>query len=274
LDSWIPLIDQRLNELIGHSNEALQEAMKYSLLGPGKRFRPQLVLASAETFGAPLANALDPACAIEMIHAYSLIHDDLPCMDNDDFRRGRPTLHRVYSEGMAVLAGDALLTEAFYIIAKASCLDGRQIARLIALLAERAGKTGMVGGQAIDILLKQNSTIDLLIQMDQKKTGDLFSCALEFGAIIANASPAIQKHLREIGLHLGLAYQIRDDQQDETPQPLADSNHFKPTLTSCLGTDSTKVLLQRTVDTIHRHLSFLPQEAPAIKNLISKIVVF
>ena len=142
---FIPMIDRRLTSLLGDSQEILVQAMRYSLFGGGKRLRPQLVLAAALDLGANPIDALDPACAIEMIHTYSLIHDDLPCMDDDDFRRNRPTLHRAFPEGIAVLAGDALLTEAFHLLSHASHISDRQIVSLTERLARRIGKDGMVG---------------------------------------------------------------------------------------------------------------------------------
>ncbi len=253
------------------SEETLVQAMRYALLGIGKRLRPILVLASAETLGIEHLDALDPACAIEMIHAYSLIHDDLPCMDNDDFRRGKPTLHRAFPEGIAVLAGDALLSEAFGVITQSKFLNDQQIVRLIALLAKRIGKEGMVGGQAIDILSEElEISRELLMEIDHKKTGDLFSCSLEFGAIIANASSEAQEHLHQVGLHLGLAYQIRDDLEDAEGEH---SNEPRQTLTTILGIEPTQKLLQQTFENIDRHLRSLPSGAPLIKGLIDSIFI-
>ena len=145
------MIEQRLNELLADLPDNLSKAMRYAVLGSGKRIRPRLVQATSETLGTGSEIALDPACAIEMVHAYSLIHDDLPCMDNDDFRRGKPTVHRAFSEPIAILAGDALLTEAFHILAKAPQLNDQQIIQLITSLAYYSGCEGMVKGQMMDI---------------------------------------------------------------------------------------------------------------------------
>jgi len=269
LPSYTELIDYRLSELIPDSNEILPQAMHYALFGGGKRLRPQLVLSTAQVLGTQLKDALDPACAIEMIHTYSLIHDDLPCMDNDDFRRGRPTVHRAFPEAIAVLAGDALLTEAFRVISIAENLSDRQIIRLTNCLAKRIGKEGMVGGQAIDILsLGQTMPQELLIIMDQKKTGDLFSCSLEFGAIIANASPLIEKHLRQVGLHLGLAYQIRDDLEDSSISSIPQKTGAKPSIVGILGIEAAKKIMKQSFDAIQHHLSFLPENADPINGLI------
>lgn len=272
ISTYRSAIDNRLNELMTISKDLLTEAMRYALLGGGKRLRPQLVLASVESLGGSLLDALDPACAIEMVHAYSLIHDDLPCMDDDDIRRGKPTLHRAFSEGIAVLAGDALLTEAFRVISLSKNLSDRQIIRLITLLAKRTGKEGMVGGQAIDILSKgQTISPEIIIEMDQKKTGDLFSCSLEFGAIIARVSSTIEEHLHQAGLHLGLAYQIHDNLEDAATASSESLKETKPTLTMLIGIEPTQKLLRQTFEMIHYHLSFLPAGAPMIKALIDPI---
>jgi len=270
--TFISLIDRRLNELIENSDEILPQAMRYSLLSGGKRLRPQLVLAASETLGGTFRDALDPACAIEMIHAFSLIHDDLPCIDNDDIRRGRPTLHRAFSEGIALLAGDALLSEAFLVIAQSNHLSDRQIIRLTTLLAKRVGKEGMTGGQAIDILSEgQTISQDLLVEMDQKKTGDLFACSLEFGAVIANASPSIEEHLHQAGLYLGMAYQIRDDLEDAATAISDKPNENKPTFATLLGTEPTRKFLLQTLEKLNHHLSFLPSGAPMIKRIIDPL---
>ncbi|MBF8263272.1 MAG: putative farnesyltranstransferase [Parachlamydiales bacterium] len=258
-------IEQRLHELAPSGPDDLSRAMSYALFGGGKRLRPRLVMAAAETFGIDPALALDPACAIEMVHTYSLVHDDLPCMDNDDFRRGRPTVHRVFIEGIAVLTGDALLTEAFRIISESNGLSDHQKVRLITVLAARAGKDGMVGGQAIDILSSDMIvTQELTLQIDQKKTGELFSSSLEFGAIIAHAPEAIQMRLRGIGHQLGFAYQILDDLEDA-------QNDDKATMLSILGHDASRERLRRTIDEIYHQLSKLPSGAEPIKSILDLI---
>lgn len=199
-------IERRLDALVPHTDR-LSEAMRYSLLGPGKRLRPLLVFASANLFRVSEDLALDPACAIEMVHAYSLIHDDLPCMDDDDLRRGRPTAHRAFGEATALLAGDALLTQAFETLSEAPLSDSVRT-NLISCLAARAGKKGMISGQIKDLFGCSQDEAPLMFQ---QKTGDLFSCALEFGALLGEADPA---PMRRIGLLLGLAYQLKDDLED------------------------------------------------------------
>lgn len=262
IDNICSKINQRLDELIPGS-DTLTQAMRYSLLSNGKRIRPILTILTSEMLGTTLAFALDAACAIEMVHTYSLIHDDLPCMDNDDFRRGKPSLHRAFPEAIALLAGDALLTEAFKVIAESKSLSDTQIARLISILSKRVGKDGMVGGQVIDMLSEDlEISEELFIEMDQKKTGELFSCSLEFGAILSNASNPIQENLRQVGLYFGLAYQIQDD--------LLDLNKAteKKSLVYLLGTKKAQDLLTRSLQSIHQHLLILPSERQILRSYI------
>lgn len=199
-------INETLTELLQSQDGILLESASYSLEG-GKRLRPLLTLAVTESHSVPIEKVLQPACAIEMVHTYSLIHDDLPCMDDDDFRRGKPTSHKVFSESHAVLTGDFLLTFAFEILANAPHLTDREKNQLISILALRGGSYGMIGGQILDM---QKATDP--IEMYRKKTAALVSASLEFGAILSGAHlPPYQA----IGEHLGLAYQIVDDLIDE-----------------------------------------------------------
>lgn len=201
-------IESTLNRLIPPEKEALFEMARYSMEG-GKRLRPMLTLAVLEAFDIPLDLGLVPACAIEMVHTYSLIHDDLPCMDDDDFRRGKPTLHKAYPESHAVLTGDFLLTYAFEVIANAPQLTLDHKNQLIATLAHRAGSEGMIGGQILDIESQDHPIEpDALQTLQVKKTAALITCALEFGAIIAEVEIA---PFQFIGEALGLSFQIIDD---------------------------------------------------------------
>ena len=198
------------------------EAARYSLFAGGKRLRPALVLAAAEACGSasPTA-ALPAACALEMVHTYSLIHDDLPAMDDDDTRRGRPTNHRVYGEAMAILAGDALLTRAFGVIADAGrrgTLTPEQAVDTAALLAEAAGGPGMVGGQALDIQTGKRGALRLE-RIHRMKTAALITAACEAGAIAAQAPRDKRRALRGYGEAVGLAYQITDDLLDDGEEP-------------------------------------------------------
>ena len=192
----------------------LAEAIRYSLLAPGKRLRPVLVLMAAEACGGTVEAALPAACAVEMVHAYSLIHDDLPAMDDDDLRRGRPTCHRVFGEAMAILAGDGLLALAFDVLAKGICPPERA-GLCCAALAEAAGPCHLVGGQADDIAgLPPESGVEAVEAIHQRKTGAMICVSLRLGAIVAGADPGQLKALEHYGRCLGLAFQITDDLLD------------------------------------------------------------
>ncbi len=191
----------------------VQEAMRYAIFAGGKRLRPFLALQFAALFGAPAPGAGRAAAAIECLHTYSLVHDDLPCMDDDDLRRGRPTTHKAYDEATAVLAGDALLTLAFEILADpATHADGAVRAGLVLRLAQAGGHEGMIGGQMMDIAAPgYNFGADEVITLQRMKTGALFEFACEAGAILAQAGAAQQQMAREYARDMGLAFQIADD---------------------------------------------------------------
>lgn len=195
--------------------DRLREAMRYSLDAGGKRMRPILALAAAEAFGADSAAALPAACAVELVHTYSLIHDDLPAMDNDDFRRGKPTNHRVFGEAMAILAGDGLLTHAFHLIAASDKLPAGRALTIVRELSEYAGPRGMVGGQAADMLGEQGITgLAELDYIHLHKTSDLIVFSLRAGAHAAEADEAGLEAVSRFGRCIGLAFQIRDDVLD------------------------------------------------------------
>lgn len=193
----------------------LRESMHYSLAAGGKRLRPLLVIAAAEAFGGSREAALPVACAVEMVHTYSLIHDDLPAMDNDDYRRGKLTNHKVYGEAVAILAGDALLTHAFYSVVQAGRRHGISSDTLLSIveeLSEMSGARGMVGGQVADMSGKQGSTgIGELEYIHLHKTADLIIFSLLAGGRIGGADPSQLEALRQFGRDLGLAFQIQDD---------------------------------------------------------------
>jgi geranylgeranyl diphosphate synthase, type II len=193
----------------------LREAMVYSLMAGGKRIRPLLVIAATESLQGSREAALPVACAIEMIHTYSLVHDDLPAMDNDDFRRGKPTNHKVFGEAAAILAGDGLLTHAFYSVAQASSryhVPAEQVLAIVEELSRYAGPCGMVGGQAADMEAEQGTTgLEELRYIHEHKTGDLIVFALRAGGRIASASPDQLLALERFGRCIGQAFQIQDD---------------------------------------------------------------
>ena len=193
----------------------LFQAMEYSLLAGGKRLRPIFAFEFCRLCGGAWENAAPFAAAIEMIHTYSLIHDDLPCMDNDDYRRGRLTNHKIFGEGMAVLAGDALLTDAFMVAAKAKLPKPEDMATAIGLLAECAGSLGMVGGQVLDIMSEDRELSEQeVLDIQSRKTGALINAACALGAIAGGATEAQFNAACQFAAGLGLAFQIRDDMLD------------------------------------------------------------
>jgi geranylgeranyl diphosphate synthase type II len=193
----------------------LFDSMRYSLLAGGKRLRPVFVFDFCRMAGGCWPDATPFAAAVEMIHTYSLIHDDLPSMDNDDFRRGRPTNHKVYGEAMAILAGDAMLTSAFGHIANADCLSDSAKIRAVSYLSRCAGETGMVGGQVLDILAEQREcTENEILNIQNRKTGALIKAACVLGVMAANGTAEQEFAAMEFADHLGLAFQIRDDMLD------------------------------------------------------------
>jgi farnesyl diphosphate synthase len=238
LEKWLPGADVQPAHL--------HQAMRYAVLGNGKRIRPVLVYATGEAFGVPLKALDSPACAVEIIHAYSLIHDDLPAMDNDDLRRGRPTCHKAFDEATAILAGDALQALAFFILARSPDIRvaPEQRLRMIDILALASGSRGMAGGQAIDLAaVGKRLNIAELENMHIHKTGALIRASVELGALSAdNVDPAAFERVSRFAKCIGLAFQIQDDILDvesdtETlgkPQG-SDMERNKPTYPSLLG---------------------------------------
>jgi geranylgeranyl pyrophosphate synthase len=204
-------LDRRLR-VTGDDPGRLAEAMHYAATGPGKRLRPALVLAAAEACGATREQALPAASAIEMLHAYTLVHDDLPAMDDDDERRGRPTVHIAFGEAIAILAGDGLLTLAFGTLADL----GPRAGDAVAVLAQRAGVHELLGGQAIDLTTPREQLRDMsaIERLHAAKTGALFAAAAELGAISAGATPEVRRALARFGLAIGIAFQHADDRDD------------------------------------------------------------
>ena len=209
LDAYLPKAKER--------PATIHAAMRYSVFAGGKRLRPVLCLAAAEACGGEISAALPPACSVELMHTYSLVHDDLPALDDDDLRRGRPTCHKVYGEGMAVLCGDALLTEAFIVLAKTAPTKRHGTRDHLAELAETGGSRKLIGGQVMDLegegkkLTKRD-----LVRIHEAKTAALLTTSLRLGAMTANAGPAKLEALTAFGRALGLAFQVIDDILDVT----------------------------------------------------------
>ncbi len=211
LDKWVPSEDT--------PPRRLHQAMRYSLFAGGKRIRPVLALAAAEVVGGKVLAAMPVACGIEMIHTYSLIHDDLPAMDDDDLRRGRPTCHKVFGEAMAILAGDALLTHAFYVMGDFSLypseVEAPRVLKAVKEVALAAGPLGMVGGQVVDLEMEgrvlEDGAEDALEWIHIHKTARMIEVSLKAGALVAGAGDEVTTLLEDYGRHIGLAFQVVDD---------------------------------------------------------------
>jgi farnesyl diphosphate synthase len=257
------------------------EAMRYSALAPGKRLRPLLVLAGARLFGVARRSAAQVAAAIEMVHAYSLIHDDLPAMDNSDLRRGRPTCHKEFDDATAVLAGDGLLTMAFEVLAHPDTHGDPAVrSGLVAALASAAGGAGMVGGQMID-LIAERQTLDIgaITRLQRMKTGALIAFACEAGAILAKAVGEPRIALHGYAHDLGLAFQIADDLLDvegsaaETGKPVgADAAAGKATFVSILGVERARAQAGVLVDQAVAHLDLFEQKAELLRQVARFVI--
>lgn len=247
--------------------DVVYQAMRYSLFAGGKRLRPLLALLTGDVLGAPRELSLPYACALELVHTYSLVHDDLPSMDNDDFRRGRPTCHKVYGEAVAMLAGDALLTLAFEVLGRRyEDLPAPRLARALKELTVGLGIDGMVGGQSRDLAATGKQVgYDALRQIHAGKTGALIRVSLTGVGHLAGASPAALADLARYGERLGLLFQIRDDILDvEGSQaqlgktPGKDAAQGKSTYPNVLGLDGAKALLRETLDAAREAAAALP----------------
>ncbi len=257
-DFYKPLIENRIDELLPETDFAYNEVIKaarYSLKLGGKRIRPIIMMEFCKLFGGKAEDVLDFAIALEMIHTYSLIHDDLPCMDNDDMRRGKPSCHIAFSEDMALLAGDGLLTEAFKVCANANATDMVKI-KAVATLSEMAGISGMLGGQAVDLsFVKNPPDIDALCNMYALKTGCLLRAAAIIGTYTANQDDKVVKKADLFAQKVGLAFQIIDDILDKTAdatllgKPIgSDEKNDKTTFVTLLGLEGAKETAKKLTD--------------------------
>jgi farnesyl diphosphate synthase len=257
------------------------EAMRYSVLAPGKRLRPFLVLAGAQLFGVAKARALHVAAAIEMVHAYSLVHDDLPAMDDSELRRGRATCHKEFDEATAILAGDGLLTAAFELLAHADAHPDPAVrCELVASLAAAAGAAGMVGGQMIDLIAEHRALdIGAITRLQRMKTGALIAFSCEAGAILAKAPAEARTALRGYAHDLGLAFQIADDLLDvegsaaETGKPVgADAAAGKATFVSILGVERARAQAELLVRQAVAHLDLFERRAELLREVARFVI--
>ncbi len=267
-------VEEHLNLLLQEEENPLLKAMRYTVLSGGKRFRPLLALSSGECFGLAQDLVLPFGCALELIHNYSLVHDDLPIMDDDDFRRGKPSCHKVFGEDIALLVGDGLLTLAFEVLASARW-DASNFARkesLIIEIAQGVGVRGMVGGQLLDITLNmdglsENDLRDLMV----KKTGALILVSARVGPILAGASPEEIHAMTEYGSHIGLAFQIRDDILDSS-QFVSQDPLQHPNAASFYGVKEAKKMLERHVRSAHDALDSANLESEELRFLASRLL--
>ena len=245
IDGFLPGEDERPGTMHG--------AMRYCVFAGGKRLRPVLCMAAAEACGGEREDALPSACALELMHTYSLVHDDLPCMDDDDLRRGRPTCHKLYGEGMAVLCGDALLTEAFIVLAKSRGTQRYPVGAMVAELAETGGSRKLIGGQVLDLEGEGKAlSKEELVKIHEAKTAALLVSSLRLGGMTANATPEQLEALSKYGYSLGLAFQVIDDILDvtQTTENLGktagkDMAVNKATYPSVLGLDESRKEAER-----------------------------
>lgn len=275
LKDYLPAPDRLPSEL--------HAAMHYSVFAGGKRIRPILMLAACEAVGGAPEKALPAACAIEMIHCYSLIHDDLPAMDDDDFRRGQPTNHKVYGEATAILAGDALLTEAFILLTNPEAWDGvaaQERCAVAHVLAKNAGSRGMVGGQVVD-MESEEKPIDLptLEYIHTHKTGALILASIEAGAIIGGADGEQRQALRRYGEAAGLAFQVADDILDIVADPSqlgkdvgSDVQRGKATYPALLGLDGARSRARDLRDIALSALDIFGPAAQPLRDIAGYIV--
>jgi farnesyl diphosphate synthase len=257
------------------------EAMRYATLAGGKRLRPYLVVSTSELFDVPRARALRAGAAIELVHTYSLVHDDLPCMDDDDLRRGLPTVHVKFDEATAVLAGDGLLTHAFEVLAnEATHPDAGVRVELIRRLAEASGCLGMVGGQMVD-LEAEHCQLDLaaINHLQQLKTGALFGFCCDAGAILGDAPSAAREALRAYAADLGLAFQIADDLLDAQGSAEMmgknvgkDAAAGKATFVSLLGRDGARAEAEKLITSADSHLDLFGEKADLLRELARFVI--
>jgi geranylgeranyl diphosphate synthase type II len=282
LQGWLrrqtAAVDRALNGFLppaGAKPATIHRAMRYSIFAGGKRIRPALCLAAAETCGGRLEDALPLACAVECIHTYSLIHDDLPAMDNDDLRRGKPTNHKVFGEGIAILAGDALLTGAFAIAAQCKGWPRYTHRDIILELAQAAGSEQLIAGQVADLEGEgKKIPASQLRYIHERKTSALLCCAVRLGGMSANCPPAQLQALTDFGYNVGLAFQIIDDILDvtQTSEQLGktagkDTAAAKATYPAIVGLEESRKIARQLTGRAFRALRIFKDRAPALEAL-------
>ena len=279
------LIDKALDQFLPPETEeplTIHKAMRYSIFAGGKRLRPILTLAAAEAVGGDPDKVIPAACAIELIHTYSLIHDDLPALDNDDYRRGQLTNHKVFGEDMAILAGDALLTQAFFLIGKNSeqGIDPKLVLRVATEIANASGSNGMIGGQVVD-LESENKQINLatLNYIHRKKTGALFTVSLRAGSILCGATEEELNKLTVFAENFGLAFQITDDILDVIGdsavlgKPVgSDIKNNKATYPSLFGIEKSQQLAEEAINNALVHLQCFGQNAQLLREITKYLI--
>ncbi|WP_425590129.1 polyprenyl synthetase family protein [Fictibacillus arsenicus] len=276
------LVEDRMIDYLNSLNApaTLKDSMLYSISAGGKRLRPILALAVMESFQKDPEFVLDAACAIEFVHTYSLIHDDLPSMDNDDYRRGKLTSHKVFGEAQAILAGDALLTESFSMVTENVFLNAEQKVRLLSVLSRAAGAEGMVGGQVED-LEGENKELSLkeLESIHEKKTGKMLECSVLTGGIAADATEGELLALQLYARHIGIAFQIQDDilditgNQDELGKPIgSDEANLKTTYPKLLGLDGAQKEMENHIRISLEHLGKINRNTGILASIADYII--
>lgn len=275
-------LDSRLDIILSENGQLYDEVMRacrYAVLNGGKRIRPVLLLEFYKLCGGEDDCAYNFACALEMIHSYSLVHDDLPCMDNDDMRRGKPSCHKAFGESTALLCGDALLTEAFAVAAKTLGITSDRVIRAIAHLSSAAGVAGMIGGQMIDMSLNEDADDNVLFDMYRLKTGALLKTACAIGCILAGADDELVATAERFGEKLGIAFQIIDDILDSTGdtktlgKPVgSDEKNNKDTIVVRLGVEYCRELAKKYTDEAYACLEQFDGDKENLKNLAAYLL--
>lgn len=285
---WARAVERALAELLPADDvkpAVIHRAMWYSALGGGKRLRGVLAVTACRAAGGIETKALPLAAALEMVHAYSLVHDDLPAMDDDDLRRGKPTNHKVFGEGMAILAGDALLTRAFWVLGRLPALSGvapEKTLSVIQELTEAAGTMGLIGGQVADLQAegRDDVTLDELRSIHLRKTGALFRASVRCGALLADATPDVLHALTAYADAFGLAFQIADDILDVTGDERTlgkhtgrDSVQEKATYPALVGLEAAQTMADEAVDDACRSAASLPPPAREVLEYLARFAI-